>query len=50
MRFVIRFFNVSSKKTERHIIETHTTGQALRTAIALTIGKDVQDMMIVQED
>lgn len=50
MKFVIRFLNLTTRQTEKHTIETHTIGQALRTAVALTMGKDIRDMMIVQED
>jgi hypothetical protein len=51
VKFVVRFFNVSTKQTERHILEKQkTVGQALRLAVALTAGKDTQDLVIVQED
>lgn len=50
MIFMIRFFNLGTRETEKHIIESHTVVQALRSAMALTMGKDTRDMVIIQED
>lgn len=50
LRFMIRFFNEKSGVTERHIIESHTIGQALKKAIGMTIGQSTRDLVIIQED
>lgn len=50
MKFMIRFFNCSTRQTERHQIETLTVGQALKTSMAITMGKDIKDLAIFQEE
>jgi hypothetical protein len=49
-KFTIRFLNTSTRQTERHQIETMTIGQALKSTMALTMGKDIKDLAIIQEE
>jgi len=50
MRFTVRFYSEKTRKTERHIVDKPTLEKALKTAMALTDGKQPRDIVIIQED
>jgi len=43
MKFVVRFLNLGTRKTERHTFEVHTMIQEFKLAKMHTDGKDIQD-------
>lgn len=50
MRFSITFFSEKTYQTVTDTIEAQTVGQALRQAMALTIGKQARNLKIIQID
>lgn len=50
VKFMIRYFSEKTCTTVRDTIEGQTIGEVLKKAIALTIGQQARDLVIIQED